>query len=333
LTYQELEARFGVESMKKVLAGAGIRNRQVATPGICGSDFAYASAVNLINHHQIDRESIDLLIFCTQSPDYFLPSTSCVLHERLGLAKRCAAFDVNLGCSQYVYALSIAHGMIMAGTASRALVLTGDTMSRTVHPMDRAVVPLLGDGGSASLVGVVPEDQGFLGFELGTDGTGHKYLMIPAGGFRNPATEAMYTETTDAEGNVRSQANLYMNGAAIFHFAISVVPETVKSLLSTHSLTTEQVDLFLFHQANKYMLDYLVKKIKIPRERTHFFLEDVGNTSGSTIPIVMTDAWRKNMIQPGMLVLMIGFGVGLSWGATLVRWPDSALGPVPLPPE
>jgi len=329
LTYQELEERFGSETMQKVLSGAGIRNRRVAPPGVCGSDFAYAAAERLITQHGIDRGSIDLLVFCTQSADYFMPSTSCVLHERLKLSKKCASFDVNLGCSQYVYALSIAHGMILSGSASRALVLTGDTMTRTLHPKDRAVVPLMGDGGSATLLGEVPAEQGFLGFELGTDGTGHQYLMIPAGGFRQPVSAETAKETVDGEGNVRTPQNLYMNGVAIFHFAITVVPETIRNLLAKLSLTMADIDLFLFHQANKYMLDYLHKKLKIPPEKSHFFIEEVGNTSGSTIPILLTDAWRAGKIRPGARVLMIGFGVGLSWAATVIRWPDNALGVVP----
>jgi 3-oxoacyl-[acyl-carrier-protein] synthase-3 len=252
-----------------------------------------------------------------------------VLHERLKLSKKCASFDVNLGCSQYVYALSIAHGMILSGSASRALVLTGDTMTRTLHPKDRSVVPLMGDGGSATLLGEVPAEQGFLGFELGTDGTGHQYLMIPAGGFRQPLSAETAKESVDSEGNVRTPQNLQMNGVAIFHFAITVVPETIRNLLTKLSLTMADIDLFLFHQANKYMLEYIHKKLKIPPEKSHFFIEEVGNTSGSTIPILLTDAWRAGKIRPGARVLMIGFGVGLSWAATVIRWPDNALGVVP----
>ncbi len=325
LTHEELEERFGSDTMKRVLSGAGIRNRRVAAENVCGSDLAFAAAERLITSHGVDRNQIDLLLFCTQSPDYFLPSTACVLHERLKLSKKCGAFDINLGCSQYVYALSIAHGMITSGSAAHALVLTGDTMSRTLHPKDRSVVPLLGDGGSATLVGEVSSKQGFLGFELGTDGSGHRYLMIPAGGFREPLSAETAKESVDGEGNVRTPQNLYMNGVAIFHFAITVVPETIRNLLSKLSLTMADVDLFLFHQANKYMLEYLIKKMNIPQEKTHFFIEEIGNTSGSSIPILLTDAWCAGKIRPGALVLAIGFGVGLSWAATVIRWPDNAL--------
>ena len=324
VTFEQLEERFGAEAMQKVLSGAGIRNRRVAARGVCGSDLGYAAACRLLETHGIARESIDLLIFCTQSPDYWMPTTACILHERLGLVRKCAAFDINLGCSQYIYGLSIAYSMLRAGTASRALVVTGDTMSHYIHPRDRAVVPLMGDAGSATLIGEVPDGQGFLQFELGTDGTGHRHLMIPAGGARIPISAETAIECEDAEGNVRSQQNLYMNGVGIFHFAISTVPAVIQSVLVKASLTMDDIDLFLFHQANLYMLEYLMKKLKIPASRMHFFIEDIGNTSGSTIPLLLSDAWRAGRIRPGMKVLAIGFGVGLSWGATVMQWPENA---------
>lgn len=322
LSFERLEERFGAGPMRKVFSGSGIRNRRVAPRGVCGSDLAWAAAERLLAERSIDRAGIDLVIHCTQSPDYFLPTTACVLHQRLRLSTQCACFDLNLGCSQYVYALSVAHSMISAGVSRRALVLTGDTMSQTVNPRDRSIVPLLGDGGSATLVGPAPAGQGFLGFELGTDGSGHKYLMMPAGGFRLPVSAETAIETTDAEGNTRSPQNLYMNGAAIFHFAITVVPQTIERLLERLGLTLDQMDLVLFHQANKYMLDYLLKKLNIPPEKTHIFLEDIGNTSGSTMPILLKEAGRAGKLKPGALVLMIVFGVGLSWAATAMRWAD-----------
>jgi 3-oxoacyl-[acyl-carrier-protein] synthase III len=311
LTHEELERRFGQEAMQKVLSGAGIRSRRIAPRGVCGSDLAFNAATRLLDKYNIERHTIDLLIFCSQSPDYWMPSTACILQDRLKLKTNCAAFDINLGCSQYVYALSVAHSMLAAGVASRALVLTGDTMSRTLHPMDRSVVPLMGDAGSATLVGEANDTAGFLGFELGT-------------GARQPCAPETAIETIDAEGNVRTAQNLYMSGPAIFHFAISTVPKTVQSLLDKLSLRMEDIGLFLFHQANQYMLDYLVKKMRIPRDRTHFYLEDIGNTSGSTIPLLLADAWTAGKVRPGENVLAMGFGVGLSWAATVIRWPDNA---------
>jgi 3-oxoacyl-[acyl-carrier-protein] synthase-3 len=325
LSFEELEARFGSEAMKKVFSGSGIRNRQVAAAGVTGADLACAAAERLFEKHSIDRSRIDLIIHCTQSPDHWLPTTACLLQDRLRLPK-CAAFDINLGCSQYVYALSVAHSMIRAGVARRALVLTGDTMTHALNPRDRALVPLMGDAGSASLVGLANEGEGFLHFELGTDGAGAKYLMIPSGGARQPRSAETAREAADAEGNVRSADNLFMNGPAIFHFAISTVPKTIKTLLEKSGTSLDQVDLVLFHQANRYMLDYLVKKLGIPPEKTHFYVENVGNTSGSTMPLVVHDALAQGKLRPGALVLLMVFGVGLSWAATLMRFPADPAG-------
>jgi len=325
LSFEVLEERFGAENMKKVFVGSGIRNRRIAPPGVCGSDLAFEAAETLFGKYDVDRASIDLLIHCTQSPDYLIPTTACILQDRLGLEKHCGAFDLNLGCSQYVYALAMASSAIASGVATQALVLTGDTMSQTIHPMDRALVPILGDGGSATLVGPVADGEGFLGFELGTDGSGHKYLINPASGFRVPRSAETAMVETDREGNVRSQQNLFMNGAAVFHFAITVVPKTVQKVLEKVKLSMDQVDLFLFHQANRYMIDYLVKKLKIPEEKTHFFVENTGNTSGTTMPSVLADAIAAGKVKPGAVVLMVVFGVGLSWAATVVRWPEKSL--------
>jgi 3-oxoacyl-[acyl-carrier-protein] synthase III len=322
LTYEDIESRFGAEAAAKVFKGSGIRNRRVAAPGVCGSDLAFQSAGELLEKRPELRERIDLVVHCTQTPDYLMPTTACLLQERLKLRKECAAFDINLGCSQYVYGLSAAHSMLCSGVAQCALVTTGDTMTQTTHPRDRAIVPILGDAGSASLLVPAGPDTsapGFLGFELGTDGSGAKHLMIPASGFRLPRGAETAVEVTDAEGNTRTAENFYMNGSAVFHFAITVVPATIHKLLAKLGLTLDDLDLVLFHQANQYMLDYLHKKLKIPSEKSFCYLENVGNTSGSTLPVVLTEAIRQGRVKAGGRVLMIGFGVGLSWGATVFR--------------
>jgi 3-oxoacyl-[acyl-carrier-protein] synthase-3 len=332
ITYEDIASRFGAEAAAKVLKGSGIRNRYVAPKGVCGSDLAFEAAQELFDRHPDAPAQVDIHIHCTQSPDYFLPTTACVLHARLGLRNDCACFDINLGCSQYVYALSVADAMLSAGLGRLALVTTGDTMSRTVNPMDRALVPILGDAGSATLVGKAEDEAGFLGFCLGTNGAGAKHLMLPAGGFRMPISVETAIETTDAEGNVRSPENLFMNGAAIFHFAITVVPATIQKLLKQVSLSMDDIGLFLFHQANRYMLDYLVKKLAIPQEKTFFYLDDVGNTSGSTMPVVLAEAVRAGKVKQGQKVLMIVFGVGLSWAATVMTVP-AALAAMPAIPR
>jgi 3-oxoacyl-[acyl-carrier-protein] synthase-3 len=321
ISYEDIALRFGAEAAAKVLKGSGIRNRFVAPKGVCGSDLAAAAAEELFEAYPEARAEVDIHIHCTQSPDYFMPTTACLLHERLRLKKECASFDINLGCSQYVYALSVADAMLSAGLGRRALLTTGDTMTQTINPKDRALVPIHGDAGSATLVGKAEQGTGFLGFLLGTDGTGAKYLMVPAGGFRTPISPETAIETTDAEGNVRCPQNLFMNGAAVFHFAITVVPATIRNLLTQLSLTMNDIDLFLFHQANRYMLDYLVKKLAIPAEKTFFFIDEVGNTSGSTMPLVLAEAVRAGKVRAGKKILMIAFGVGLSWAATVMTAP------------
>lgn len=321
ISYEDISSRFGAEAAAKVLKGSGIRNRFVAPRGVCGSDLALAAAEDLFAVHPEARANVDIHIHCTQSPDYFLPTTACVMHQKLGLKNDCASFDINLGCSQYIYALSVADAMLSAGIGSLALVTTGDTMSQTVNPKDRALVPILGDAGSATLVGKAEPGTGFLGFCMGTDGSGAKHLMLPAGGFRMPISAQTAVETTDTEGNVRSPENLFMNGAAIFHFAITVVPATIRKLLQQLSLTMDDIGLFLFHQANRYMLDYLVKKMAIPPEKTFFYIDEVGNTSGSTMPLVLAEAVRAGKVKPGQKILMIVFGVGLSWAATVMTAP------------
>jgi 3-oxoacyl-[acyl-carrier-protein] synthase-3 len=326
LSQETLEARFGKEAMDKVLKASGIRNRCIAPDGVCGSDMALESARRLLDRTGFDRSRIDLLIFCSQSPDHLLPTTACILQNKLGLEKTCAAFDINLGCSQYVYALGVAHSMITAGLAKFALVLTGDTMSRTLHPLDRSVVPLLADAGSATLLGAT-DSGGFLGFDFGTDGAGAPHLMIPAGGAREPYTAGSAIAHTDAEGNTRSRANMHMNGLAIFQFAIRIAPETVRKLLAKLSLSIDDIDLVLFHQANRYMIDYIVRKLKIDPDKTHFHLDDIGNTSGTSMPVVLAEAIRAGKVKPGSIVMMVVFGVGLSWAGTVIRWPGAPVTP------
>jgi len=186
LKHEELIARYGEDMARKVAESAGIWERRVVEPHECASDLAVRAANDLLDHHKIDRHSIDLAIFATQTPDYLLPTTACIMQERLGLPTSCAAFDINLGCSQYVYSLAVAHSMIEAGLARRALVMTGDTVSRILHPKDRAVVPLFGDAGTATLLERCKPGEGFVRFKLGTDGRGAPFLMWPSSGLRKP---------------------------------------------------------------------------------------------------------------------------------------------------
>ncbi len=328
LTHGQLVERFGAEAMQKVAESSGIFERRVAGPETCASDLAFRAAQDLLSAHAIDPASIDLLLMATQTPDYLLPTTACILQQRLGLPTTCAAFDINLGCSQYVYSLATAHSILVAGLAKRALVLTGETPTRLLHPQDRAVVPLFGDAGTATLLERVPQGQGFVQFELGTDGSGHEHLILPTSGLRHPRTPESAQETTDKNGCVRRGDDMYMDGAAIFMFTLKMVPKAVGNLLTKAGLTVDDVDLFIFHQASEMIIESSAKKLKIPREKLHYKLHDVGNSGGSTVAVALTDAWLAGRLRPGMRVVLSAFGVGLSWASALVVWPEHTLGPV-----
>jgi 3-oxoacyl-[acyl-carrier-protein] synthase-3 len=328
LTHGQLVERFGAEAMQKVAESSGIFERRVAGPETCSSDLAFRAAQDLFSAHAVDPASIDLLVMATQTPDYLLPTTACILQERLGLPTSCAAFDINLGCSQYVYSLSVAHSMLVAGLARRALVLTGETPTRLLHPQDRAVVPLFGDAGTATLVEPVPAGQGFVQFELGTDGSGYEHLIWPTSGLRRPRTAETARETSDKNGCVRREDDMFMDGAAIFMFTLKMVPKAVGNLLAKAGLSVDDVDLFIFHQASDMIVESSAKKLKIPREKLHYKLHDVGNSGGSTVAVALTDAWLAGRLRPGMRVVLSAFGVGLSWASALLVWPETALGPV-----
>lgn len=327
LTHADLVERFG-ERMNAVAESSGIVERRVAAAGETGADLAFVAADELIRKHNIDRARIDYIIFCTQTPDYLIPTTACILQERLGLSKNVGAVDLNQGCSQYVYGLQLANGLIASGSAQQVLLLTGDTDTKIIHPKDRANVPLFGDCGTASLIGAVTSGSGFLGFEVGTDGSGHKLLIQPASGLRVPRSEHTNREEIDADGSVRSAEHLFMDGRSIFIFGLSVVPKLIDRILAKLNLTKEDVDLFVLHQANRYMIESILKRASIPVEKTQFALRTIGNSGGSTVAVALSEAWSAGRIKPGSLVMLVAFGVGLSWAATVIRWPDDLLGPV-----
>lgn len=319
LTHEELCERFGTDQMNRTAQLTGIRERRVALNGECASDLAAKAAEDLFERTGIDRASIDLITFATQTPDYLLPTTACILQNRLGLPKTAAAFDINLGCSQYLYSLGIAHGMLSAGTAKRALVMTGDTVSRILNPKDRAVVPLFGDAGTATIMEAGTQG-GFLGFDFGTDGSGAEALIWPTSGLRVPRSAETAVEHTDKSGSTRSQNDMFMDGSAIYVFTLRTVSETVKRVLAKTSLTVGDIDLFIFHQASKMIVDSAAKKLGLPADKVHMKLSDVGNSGGSTVAIALTDALEKGRLKPGMKVLLAAFGVGLSWGSAVLVW-------------
>lgn len=322
LTNEDLAERFGERQIASIIKMAGIRERRVVSPGETAADLAYWAARRLIDDRQIDPKEIDLLIFATQTGDYQIPATACIMHERLHLAENCAAFDINLGCTSYPYSLSVAHSMIAAGVAHKALVINADALTPLLHPMDRGLVPLHGDGAVASIVEPVKGAGGFRGFLLGTDGSGYRHLMIPASGARIPRSEMTKREIQDDSGIIRTQENLHMNGPAIFHFSVYKIPEVIRQALDRFQLTIDDLDLVLLHQANKTMVDHIYRALKVPAEKRFYFMEMIGNVSGAATPLLLAEAWRQGLVRPGTRTLLAAFGVGLSWGVMIIEWPE-----------
>lgn len=305
---------------KKIYKKTGIKSRHIATTETT-SQLAARAAEKLFSESGFPKEKIDFLLLCTQSPDYFLPTTACIVQDILGLPTSCGAFDFNLGCSGFVYGLAIAKGLIAGGMAKNVLLLTVETYTKYIHPKDKSVRTIFGDGAAATLITHEEGDPCKIGeFLFGTDGKGANNLIVPAGAMAMPRSDETAEERVDEQGNVRSLNNLYMNGPEIFNFTLDIVPDTVKSLLARAKLSMDDIDLFVFHQANKFMLDSLRDKIGIPEEKFYLNMEDKGNTVSATIPIAMKDALDEGRIRRGDKLMLVGFGVGYSWAGCIVEW-------------
>ena len=320
LTNEQLAEEFGDWHAGQILSKTGVAVRGVARADETASDLGVAAGERLFAAGACAPEEIDFLLFCTQSPDYFTPTSACVMQDRLGLKTSCGAIDFNQGCSGYVYGLALAKSLIEAGTASQVLLITADTYTKFINRRDRSIRTLFGDGAAATLVTSVEAESEMIGpIVLGTDGRGANEIIVPAGGLRCPPTAETAVEKEDDAGNWRSAENLYMNGADVFSFALRTVPPAVNQLLEKSGLTIDQVDFFVLHQANKFILERLRGKMKIPAEKFWIDMENCGNTVSSTIPIALESAIEQGRIKPGYRVALVGFGVGYSWGAAMVR--------------
>lgn len=303
---------------EKILEKTGIAERRIAAPDETAADLAHAAARRLFDERGVDPASIDFLLFCTQTPDYILPTTACLLQDRLGLPTHCGALDFNLGCSGFVYGLSLAKGLIETGQAGRVLLLTADTYSKVIHPGDKSVRTLFGDGACATLIEADEGDAPAIGpFVFGSDGRGARNLIVPTGGFRRARDAASAVEVEDGSGNVRTADDLYMNGAEIMAFTLASVPAAVEAVLAKAGIDKGEVDLFAPHQANAFMLERLRRKLGVAPERWLVELELVGNTVSSSIPLALER--RLDAGSGARLAVLVGFGVGYSWAAACVR--------------
>ena len=317
VTNDELLQEFPEWSVDKVAAKVGVNSRHLAAVGETAGDMADKAARKLFDEYSIDPKSIDFLMLCTQSPDYFLPSTACILQNRLGIPTSAGAFDYNLGCSGCIYGMVMAKGLIDSGIAKNVLVLTAETYQKYLHPSDKSNRSIFGDGAAACLIST----EGFAeigNFSLGTDGSGAEHLIVKTGAARCKQVTGNVEE--DEDGHLRFDDFLYMNGSAIFNFTLEAVPAMMTDILEKNQIKREDVDYFVFHQANKFMLNTIRKVCALPRDRFYVNLEDVGNTVSSTVLIALKDSLNAGTIHSGMSVMIAGFGVGLSWGGTILKF-------------
>lgn len=332
LTQDDLIQRFGEKAVKSISKMSGIRERRVVMPGQCASDLAYDAAHRLIEYLGIERSSIDLLTFASQTPDYRIPATSSVLHGKLGLSEKCCTFDINQACSSFIHSLQVAHSMIVAGTANRALILNSDAISTLINPMDRGLVTLHGDAAAAVLLERSTKESGGIEWiETGTDGSKFNHLLVPAGGSRLPCNAETKIEAEDGDGCVRNLEQLFMDGPAVFHFAVYKIPDVIKNMMNKAKLTMDDIDMILLHQANKTMVDLIYRALNVPEEKRFYFVENVGNSSGASLPTLLAHAWREGVIKPGSRTLLCAFGGGLAWGVSIIRWPEDINAAVPGP--
>ncbi len=314
---------FGKENVDKVMSSTGITGGYQVHEKQTASDLAFAAADRLLNEKQIDRSTIGALIFVVSYPDYFVPSTACVLQKRLGLSMDCLVFDMNMACSGFVFGVHTASSLMQTTNIKRALVLVGDSTSKVISPNDKSRM-LFGDAGGAALL-ELDSTADTMNFGLKNDGNRYKSIIVPAGAFRQP--DAPKEPELWFDGNVRSDYNLFMNGTDVFSFTMSDVPALLKEFMTHYNTTVEDVDALIFHQPNAFILKHLAKKVKIPMENVPLSLSKYGNTSGVSIPMTLCDTYG---LETGTThhILMCGFGVGLSWGVASLTIDSDAILPI-----
>lgn len=318
ITNEDLVKEFPEWDVEKVYNKVGVKERHLAGDTETAGDLAEKAALKLFEEYQVSPSDIDFLLLCTQSPDYRLPSTSCILQDRLRIPTSAGAFDYDLGCSGCIYGMAVAKGLIAAGLASNVLLLTAETYTKYLHPEDKSNRTIFGDGAAACLISKEKGLAEIGDFVFGTDGSGADNLIVKTQGARFQERTGLSTE--DDDGHVNREDYLYMNGSAIFNFTLEQVPPMMKQLLEKSGLTKDEIDYFVFHQANKYMLSTIRKVCGISKDRFYIDLDHTGNTVSSTILIGLKDCLEQGLVRPGMKVMACGFGVGLSYGGTILHF-------------
>ena len=308
---EDLRQEFPNWSIDLIYEKTGIHTRHIAGDDEFASDLGVNAAKKLFDEHGIDPQSIDFLLFCTQTPDYPLPTTACMMQQRLGLRTDCGALDFNLGCSAYAYGLGLADGLIQSGVAKRVLFITGETYTKYIDSADRSLRTIFGDGATATLIDA-KEEQSIQGIKFGTDGDGANMLLLTQSGIR---------PCIPPRGRHRWKSDLYMDGPGLISFTMDAIPQLVDDILASAGVQKDEIDQFLLHQATRKMLDELRKRLNVDEAQVPIEMELVGNTVSSTIPILIEQMRREDRIDPNKKHLIVGFGVGLSWAGCV--WQDT----------
>ncbi len=320
-TNEDLAAQNPSWDMQRISGKTGIVSRHIAAADETATDLGFRAAEKLLARALVPISEIDYLIVGSQTPDHILPSDACLLQHRLGLGSHIGAFDYRLGCSGYVCGLQLAKSLVETSAARNVLLVTADTYSKLLHPQDRTVRALFGDGAAATLIGTQTANEPGIAtvaigpFVNGTDGGKANCLTVPSGGFRLPRSAETAREKSDSTGSVRSDDHLFMDGQAIFAFALNYVPAAIKKLLEKSGHQPDQIDWWVFHQANRFMLENLATCCRLPADKIVYAMETVGNTVSASIPLAIEEYIRRGQIQPGQRLVLVGFGVGLSWNA------------------
>lgn len=309
-TNDDLQALFPNWDLKVIYEKTGIASRHIAAEDETASDLGVKAAEKLFREHDIDPASIDFLLFCTQTPDYPLPTTACLMQQRLGLRVDIGALDFNLGCSGFVYGLTMADGLIKANAAKRILLITAETYTKYIDSADRSLRTIFGDGAAATLI-EASDEQSLFSFRYGTDGTGGDMLFVGSGGAR------CAEQAIKPRHRKRWKSELYMDGPSLISFTVEAIPTLIDSILADSNLTKSDIECFVFHQATRKMLVELHERLEVDEERLPILMDHVGNTVSSTIPILINELKDRDRLKPDSNNLLVGFGVGLSWAGCL----------------
>jgi 3-oxoacyl-[acyl-carrier-protein] synthase-3 len=305
--------------IEKIEKKTGVKNRHVVEPDQTALDIAIKAIEKLFVSGVVSKDQIDAVIFCTQSQDYVMPANSFLIHKYFDFNQNVWTFDYNLACSGYIFGLAITRGIIETGLAKNVLLINSETYSKYLNPKDRSTNILFGDGAAASVISS-ENSSGIIDIILSSNGEKFDTFYIPAGGMKIPKSSDTKKTDIDHSGNVKSLENIHMNGFAVWQFISKNVSEQITTLLERNDLSTDDIDLFVFHQASKLTLDSLVKILKLNEDKVFVNLQDVGNTVSASIPIALKDAEQRGRLKKGNLILLSGFGVGLSWGSIIMRY-------------